>query len=67
VSATVNQSVVRKNKWVHQLIVEDVKLNFKVDTGAEVNVLPSNIFKKLNCQFKLEPTNIVLEAYGGQK
>ena len=45
--------------------VDKIKINFKIDTGAEANLIPFSIFKKLNKKFTT--TKTVLEAYGGSK
>lgn len=56
-----------KNEWLHPLQVEGIEMNFKVDTGAEVNVIPSNVLNQIKQKYELETTNMVLEAYGGQR
>jgi hypothetical protein len=41
-------------------------IEFKMDTGAEVNVLPKKLLHKMyGNNFQLNPTPIVLEVYGG--
>ena len=53
-----------KNTW-HELVrIEDSLLRFKLDTGAEVNVLPYRYLKKLK-NFKLRKNKNKLQAYGG--
>ncbi|XP_011688911.1 PREDICTED: uncharacterized protein LOC105450661 [Wasmannia auropunctata] len=56
------------SSWVENIEIENRIIKFKLDTGAQVNLLPEkvlNSFEKRNIQ--LEKTNIVLEAYGGHK
>lgn len=37
------------NKWVEQIIVNGIsKVKFKLDSGAEVNIIPLDIIEKLN-------------------
>ena len=48
------------------LIEKTVEVSFKVDTGSACNVIPEEIYKKLN-RVSLKPTNKQLIAYGGAK
>lgn len=54
-------------EWLQVIRVEDIPIEFKVDTGAEVNILPLRLFRSVNNQFKVQPTNVILETYGGFK
>lgn len=45
--------------------VENEFITFKLDTGAEVNVLPKSLFKKLDKQFKLRPFLANIQSYSG--
>ncbi|KAJ1525507.1 hypothetical protein ONE63_010315 [Megalurothrips usitatus] len=41
-------------------------VEFKMDTGAEVNVMPKRVLDRIyNGSYVLQPTDIVLEVYGG--
>ncbi|XP_029055276.2 uncharacterized protein K02A2.6-like, partial [Osmia bicornis bicornis] len=55
------------NTWMETVIVEDTKICFKLDSGAQVNILPNYFFSKINKQFEVKPTNIILETFGGFK
>ncbi|XP_018359748.1 PREDICTED: uncharacterized protein K02A2.6-like [Trachymyrmex cornetzi] len=56
------------SEWFENVKLENKIIKFKLDTGAQVNILPEKIFNSLNSMnTKLEKTNIILEAYGGQK
>ncbi|XP_017892179.1 uncharacterized protein K02A2.6-like [Ceratina calcarata] len=57
---------VRSNAWYEDLIIEGRKIKFKLDTGAEANIIPYSTFQQLRSQ-KLVRTKTVLEAYGGVK
>lgn len=57
----------KEKQWLKRIKVENNLIEFKLDTGAEVNVLPLNIYKKLNIDKKLENTNIMLVTYGNFK
>lgn len=41
------------------------KKRFKVDTGAQCNVIPEHAFKKLRKKPSLQTTKVELMAYGG--
>lgn len=59
--------VMSSKEWIYPVYIEDKCINMKIDTGSEVNILPIDIIKKVNKRYKINPTNIVLEAYGGYK
>lgn len=52
--------------WVQKIFVGDKNLpvKFKLDTGADVNVLPESVLRKLSGNYSLCKTNIVIEAFG---
>ncbi|KAF2894626.1 hypothetical protein ILUMI_11547 [Ignelater luminosus] len=51
--------------WDEIVSIENGKLKIKVDTGADVSIMPLKVFKKLDSQFKIRPTNYVLKALQG--
>lgn len=56
--------------WTEIIRVHDKDINFKIDTGSEVNILPKNIFQNFcinNKSHMVKKCNTVLEAYGGAK
>lgn len=55
--------------WFSEFCVENVKINFKLDTGSHVNILPLVDLKKMNIDFNanLKETKVILEAFGGFK
>lgn len=55
--------------WFEVLNVEGNVIQFKLDTGAEANVLPLSLFHSINVfnQIELEETNVVLLSYGNFK
>lgn len=53
--------------WLEKINVNGKLITFKIDTGAEIDVLPLNIFKRLLGRVELKKTEIILRAFGGQK
>ncbi|GBL80174.1 hypothetical protein AVEN_29154-1 [Araneus ventricosus] len=53
------------SEWNKTLIIEGQPVTFKLNTGAEVNVLPLSIFNLFKSQSKLRKCNVVLKAFGG--
>jgi hypothetical protein len=46
--------------WREVITIEDKRINIKLDTGAEVSIIPLNLFNKINKQFNVRPTNVML-------
>lgn len=58
----------RKNEsWTESVTIGDVSVTFKLDTGADANVLPRSVYNKLPGVPQLQPTNTVLIAFGGAR
>ena len=65
----------RDKSWYSEIRVDNMPIRFKLDTGAEANVLPLKTFKsmkrKVRCErrehLQLQPTKTVLVAYGGMR
>lgn len=53
--------------WIEQIRVNDSNIEFKVDTGAEIDVLPLSVYHRLDLRSELVPTDITLRAFGGQQ
>lgn len=59
------------NSWYADLKAGDMSIKFKLDTGAESNVLPHAVYKSLrrkvrrekHMNLQLKPTKTVLVAY----
>ena len=45
--------------------MNNTEVNFKIDTGAQVNVLSSHTIESLKKPVKMSPTNVKLTAYNG--
>lgn len=50
--------------WYKDLFIDNIKVAFKIDTGANINVLPLKCIN-INSQQKIEHTKIKLYVFGG--
>ena len=57
------------NDWIESLHINEHKLNCKIDTGAQSNVISSDILNKItnSNQTVLNKCNVNLTAFGGNK
>lgn len=53
--------------WSESIQINGKKITFKIDTGAQINVMPVNVFKRICTDDELHETSIKLKAFGGQK
>lgn len=56
-----------QNAWYTDVDIGNVTVKFKLDSGAEANIIPLNIYKSLDKTALLQPTSTILVAYGGTK
>lgn len=58
-----------KSEWYEDIIIEDSRVKCKLDTGADVSIMPVNLFNKINenLNLRLLPTNIKLESFEGNQ
>ena len=56
-------SSVSSKPWTHPVTICDMIIDFKLDTGADCNVIPLKVFKTLNCNSTVENSRIILESY----
>lgn len=57
-----------KNDWTHNIKINDTGVvNFKIDTGADVNVLPFDVYNKYCVDVPTKPSKVKLVAYDGSK
>ena len=54
-----------ENDWCIDLNTNGSVVNFKIDTGAQANVLPWNVYSKLSKIPKLNKSKVKLTAYNG--
>ncbi|CAB4026344.1 Hypothetical predicted protein, partial [Paramuricea clavata] len=59
---TVNNT---KSDWSVTLGVNGTDVNFKIDTGAQCNVIPKRLLSNLSPRPKLKTANVQLSAYNG--
>lgn len=53
--------------WLEKITVNDDDVDCKVDTGAEVDVLPMKVLKRIAPKAVVQMTAITLRAFGGQR
>ncbi|KAL0202595.1 hypothetical protein M9458_000613, partial [Cirrhinus mrigala] len=53
--------------WYATATIRGVEIKFKLDTGAEANVLPVSIIQKIPGPVKPQPTSMMLVAFGGMR
>lgn len=53
--------------WLETVVVEEKREPFKIDTGAEIDVIPLYVLKRLGRRIKVVKTGTKLRAFGGQK
>ena len=51
--------------WKETLNVEGHPISFKLDTGAETDILSTELFRSLNSSKKLQDTKVKLRSYSG--
>lgn len=55
------------NIWSTEIIINNKKVVFKLDTGASCNCLPLKVFGSLNVICKIEKTDLSLITYGNNR
>ena len=61
-----NVSNVKERDWFISLKSNGSQIRYKMDTGAQANVLPLSIYNQLNIRPILTETNVKLSAYNGE-
>ena len=54
------QSNPTKSPWIATVLVDKKPVNFKLDRGADVTVIPYNTFLNINLKIQLKPSDKVL-------
>ena len=55
----------KQTAWLSTVKTQSGKVTFKLDTGAEANVIPIEVFNQLTNTPQVQPTKTKLTAYGG--
>jgi len=42
-----------------------MRINFKIDTGSDISIIPKKIFNKVKVNEKIQNLNAKIQAYGG--
>lgn len=63
----INSQKNQEKDWMSKVTVNGQEILFKVDTGAQTNVLPLKEYRKLVDKPKIEQKNIVLRSYTGEQ
>ena len=58
---------IQANDWQTELWVNDTSVTFKLVTGAQANVLPVNVYRRIKPNKPLARTRTVLTAFGDAK
>jgi len=51
--------------WIVKLRTNGTEIRYKIDTGVQANVLPSETLKCINPQVLIEPTKAKFSTYDG--
>ena len=54
------QSNPTKSPWIATVLVDKMPVNFKLDSGADVTVIPYNTFLNIDLKIQLKPSTKVL-------
>ena len=55
------------SRWNQELFVNKQSVTFKLDTGADANVLPHSVYKRVSPNTSLNKTKTTLTAFGNTK
>lgn len=53
------------SEWAEVLSIGDRQISFKLDSGAQTNIIPYDIFNELKCKAQLQTTDVKLRSYFG--
>lgn len=56
---------IAEKDWLIKVMIEKLPVQFKVDTGSQVNLLPLSLFRSANSRQHLIPSQAVLQSYNG--
>lgn len=57
-----------KSEWIESIVIEGQKIKCKLDTGADVSIMPKSIFDKINkkINIKLHDTEFKIQSFTGE-
>ncbi|KAL7889063.1 hypothetical protein AOLI_G00040370 [Acnodon oligacanthus] len=55
------------DEWTVEIEMERKPVKFKLDTGAQANVIPYSVLQRIGKKNRLKPTNVKLSTYTGDK
>ena len=53
----------KPDAWYETLTVFNLSVKFKLDTGAQANIIPNSLLKNTNPSLTISPTNVKLKMY----
>ena len=56
----------KQKDWIQKVVINNLQLNMKLDTGAQCNVLPYSLYCKLRREMLMK-SNTRLVSYTGHK
>lgn len=62
---SLNSVDISVSSWTEKLLVHNKIIEFKLDTGSQVNILPKNVWMRLKPKPVMNACEVRLEAYGG--
>lgn len=61
----INVDTIVDKGWFINCMIENQEIHFKIDSGAQVNVIPNHVYMKFNNKQKIENIKINLSNYNG--
>ena len=58
-----DSAVLKKHDWVSEVRVGETDVEFKLDTGAQGNILPVSVYRNIIPAVSLKPTNVILAGF----
>lgn len=65
VHSTESDGTVANATWIERLRIKGKNIAFKIDTGAQIDVIPLNLLRKLDQNIQMSRTNVGLKPFGG--
>ena len=58
--------IAETSPWLVSLSVMNTEISFKVDSGADVTVMPAYIYKSMKQRPMLQPTRAIVQDFSGK-